>query len=112
MPIDFALNYPCYSPMRSPEEPYTFTAGDAQCVVLATDADLLRRFFHQQQAGRVLIRNTFETPAALADFLHECAGKEKRGTAITHVLVDPVDPPRPARCYPIVEFARHAIAAE
>lgn len=111
MNIDFTLNYPCYSPMRTPQKPRTFTSENDQCVAILTDADLLGRFFGNDKTDKTLIRTTFETPEALATFLEQphCT---KKGIPITHVLIDPVDPSKHARCYPILEFARHVVATQ
>jgi len=98
--------------MRTPDEPFTFTADNDQCIALLTDADLLDRFFAEHKIDGTLIRATLETPDALATFLQLNSQFAKKGVPITHVLIDPGHPSKRARCYPILEFARHVLASE
>ena len=97
--------------MRSPIEPWTFTVKGKQAVSLFTDDDLLERFFEEQDAGPNLSRAVFKNKDELLQFLVIQLNATKSGIRITHVLIDPGDPPTPLICYSIVEFAEHVASS-
>lgn len=113
MSIDFLLTYPCYSPLRSRSEPWTATsAGSVKEVAVAiiTDDDLNREFLLFNKMGEDSLRMVFEDAQGLAEYLSDQLHATVNGTPITHVLIDPGDPSRRARNYPIPEFVEHILA--
>lgn len=108
--IDFILTYPCYSPMRTSEEPCTCHAADGtneQAVLLITDSDLVDVFFETLHLPRPWLIETFTDADRVIDFLEYHSGFAKRGIPITHVVIDPGDPSKYVRSHLISEFVRH-----
>lgn len=107
MKIDFTMTYPCFVPMRSEAEPWTFSGGDDQAVAICTDGDLLSRFMSKNSDDKKWFRTTCEDAESMLTFLHRLEGATSKGKPITHVIIDPTDLALHVRTYPIGDFAQH-----